>query len=402
MSDLVVKIGVLNQTISDMNSYKTSVASQISQVEYIKNNLSFKVKNQAAINADLNSLINELKLEKTYITAIESRMREIVAKYKLYESKITSNMGKSVSKASFKDVTGDSLGNFDDIVKETYSQDNVETPDIDWSVIWKFVSEAGIIGSIVGGAGEFITASDETTAETVEKWLKLVKSGNTVFEKIVKASGKADWTDDLFGLQKNTAKSFVDSIDDSLSSYNVQENAKIGISKWLGAALTLGVNACENYDEFGGVTARGVAETVVETGIDIGKNIVLSAAVTAALGAGTPAMVVGGVAVGIGWGLDKISEKVTGKKLTEFVSDSIIDNAERKIENAKIAVKVTADIANKAANKTMEVANQVGEAVGEATEKLGNAIENGVKNVGNAVMGAAGNLTASWKKAFAW
>lgn len=232
-----------------------------------------------------------------------------------------------------------------------------ESKGVDWmSLLWKGVGTAGAVGKGVSTIGKFLTG-DKTAAA----WAGLVSGGWSTGWKIGKAvkkcTGNADvkWYKEIFGFNKD---SFLKSI--KTSNLSPSQKAYHGVGKGIkgtlrefktsaGAAKQVGgiilsgiTNAISNYEEFGEFTGRAAAETFMETVVDWGKDLLIGAGVTAAFaaaGVAAPAIAVGAATVAISVGVDWISEKVFGKKLTETVSDAILDGAEWAVDKVKTGAK---------------------------------------------------------------
>lgn len=113
-------------------------------------------------------------------------------------------------------------------------------------------------------------------------------------------------------------------------------------SKWVDRLCD---TASSNYEEYksGEISgARAVVETFMETAIEAGKgklvNGLVKAAFTAICVTNPPGIVVTAAATVVTWGLDWVSEKLTGKKVTEAVSDFLIDTGEKVVKNVGKAV----------------------------------------------------------------
>ena len=103
--------------------------------------------------------------------------------------------------------------------------------------------------------------------------------------------------------------------------------------------------ASSNYEEYktGEISgARAVVETLLETVIEKGKgklvNGLVTAAFTAICATSPPGIAVTAAVKVVTWGLDWVSEKLTGKKVTEAVSDFLIDTGEKIVKNVGKAV----------------------------------------------------------------
>lgn len=232
-----------------------------------------------------------------------------------------------------------------------------ESKGVDWmSLLWKTVGTAGAVGKGVSTIGKFLTG-DKTAAA----WAGLVSGGWSTGWKIGDAVKKCSknpevkWYKEIFGFNKNsflksTQVSKLSRSQKALRGWNEGFDKTLreletgaGRVKQVGSIVFSGIsNFISNYEEFGGITGRGVAETVMETAVDWSKNLLIGAGVTAALaaaGVAAPAVAVGLATVAVSVGIDWISEALTGKKFTEAVSDAILDEQKRIIDKAITGAK---------------------------------------------------------------
>lgn len=235
-----------------------------------------------------------------------------------------------------------------------------ESKGVDWmSFLWKGVGTAGAVGKGVSAVGKVLTG-DKTAAAWAgfvsDGWSTGWKVGDAV--KKCKENTDVKWYKEIFGLNKN---SFLKSI--KASNLSPSQKALHGLSKGIkgtvrefktaaGRAKQVGgivlsgiTNAFGNYEEYkkdGISVGRAVAETITETAVDWGKNLLIGAGVTAAFaaaGIAAPAVAVGAATVAISIGVDWVSEKVFGKKLTETVSDAVLDGVEWVADKVKTGAK---------------------------------------------------------------
>lgn len=372
MSEIVVKSRFFNSAIKDLNNYSTNISLQINQIKAVRNNLPFEMQNSRKVRANLDTVISELTEEKKRLQDTGTALENVLIRYGNTEQDINSLfVGKGVAVKWTNSATESDTG------KDT-SKNADDKKIFDIGDFWKIVAEMGIIGAFGAAFGDFITTETETNADIVKKYLNFIKTGNKGVGRAIEAAGKADWAKRLFGIHSSEAKSFTEAWKSEWGKYSVKDNKAIGISKRLGALLTFGVNACDNYNEFDGkITTRSVSETVLETGIDLTKGVAATALVTAAIG-GAPAVVIGAGAVAVTWAADAAFKAITGKDFTETVSDVVLDFVEDPIGQSKKAVQ----------------------SVRKAKKWVGKKIDEGLSNAGKGVKKFGESIAAGWRLAF--
>ncbi len=274
----------------------------------------------------------------------------------------------------------------------------------------KIVGGAGIIGSAVSVGwsvkehfGDLVNGDKNKRISAVgglaKDFYSTIKLLNTTVSSTQKCEklfrmlpGQAAKTGlkKAFGLQKVStlfpngyvSKSFYNNFHklDSITDAYTKGGMKSALA-YAGTAMDLVCNGVSNYQEMkeGKISkGRAVAETVTETAIDVGKDWLIATAVTAGIatltaGAAPVVAVAAGTAVvsmGLDWACQKLTKKFMGeeKKVTEFVSDAVLDGAKYAYDKGKEIVKSVGEKATKAKEV---VGNAVGNATKAATKKLG-------------------------------
>lgn len=224
-----------------------------------------------------------------------------------------------------------------------------------WDDLWKFVSEAGFGGAIIGTIGQQLTGGNTAWQKRVLQVLSgAAKAGRGIAKGFTETG--FDWKR-LFGTNVDVEEklSFGGAIDKELSKYSFKNAETVGDKiavgcKWAGTVLTVLTTGWDNYEEAGGqFTGRMVGETVIESGVKIVAGIGAGALATMLLPVGAPAVIVGVTTVGITWAVDKVCEWATGgKNLAETISDGVMDFAESAKDHLEKAGRSIGDAVSSA------------------------------------------------------
>ncbi len=231
--------------------------------------------------------------------------------------------------------------------KGTSGNTNRIPKDKDWSTLWDLVGTAGVVGQTISMIGKVLTGNKSLSAVWAEFVLDAWDMGWGI-EDVVKTCIKepdAKWYKEIFGMGKGAlgkiAKANLSWSQKASHGFNsVWKNTMrefkttAGCAKQVGGIVFSGVvNAIDNWKEYkeNGISiGRMAAETVTETAVDWGKDMLIAAGVTAAFaaaGIAAPAVAVGVATVAISAAADWVCKEVFGKKLTETVSDAVLDGA---------------------------------------------------------------------------
>ncbi|MDR1600493.1 MAG: hypothetical protein LBS11_11605 [Oscillospiraceae bacterium] len=246
----------------------------------------------------------------------------------------------------------------------------------------KFGEKAGVISSglaplwaalLLNSSGEWLDGSAIGLAKILKGDLKAGEALVKILgEDMKKLAGNHDimpeakWWNKLFGLDdffegaatrgiaglgENTSFALNKKITElNLFPTDAVTGAKQGFSasaalKWGGIAVSGIISGFENWDEFkdqgGWGNARFYAETVGETAVSWVTDTLIAVGAAAAIGAvfgAAPVIAVAAATVGVSMFLDWASEKLTDKKLSELISDTVIDGAVAAYEHATNAV----------------------------------------------------------------
>ena len=326
MAQFSIKTGQANREIGSEKNLVTDISSVEDKIRGVKTNLRWKVASREQIRNRLGKVLGRAEDCKRDMKGLQKGLEDVVTQYTATENKL--------------------LGNTDEKA-------------VDWKeFITDVVAEGGVAGSGLKILGEVVNAVKEPSAEN---WVSAIKDGwDTAW----------DLGDNVKKITDGTHVSWMDwlglTADDALkgiagSSMSALDKAKHGAAsagfkhalrefktpggcvKAVGGLVLSGIaNGISNYQEYGGMTGRAVAETVTETAVDWGKDILIAAGVTAACaaaGVAAPAIAVGAATVAISVGADWVCKQVTGKGVTELVSDGILDGGTWVVKKAGDGIK---------------------------------------------------------------
>ncbi|MBO5373345.1 MAG: hypothetical protein J6A75_11620 [Lachnospiraceae bacterium] len=370
MATVYVEWNRLRNQGNALAANEKSLSLYAAKVNSVNAQLRYKT-NYSGVTKALGNIASGIQRQAGIMQKMVIQLESISGAYKTAEGEITAQKPVVVTaiKASSINVSGIKSK---EISTTKWSKNNEK---FDWklgSLLWKSIGKFGAAGNIVAAFGEMMT--EGINAKTVISGSSKVL--NIVGEVAKNAdSKKPNYMEVLFGkwekggalksvqdFAKNSGQTittkwgvFGTSLKKQISEFlpssckTVGDKVKI-CTKWGGVILSGVTNAISNKKEMeteGISTKRAVAETITETAVDVGIGMVATAAATALLGATAPAVMVGAAAAGAVWAADAatryLTKKITGseKKLTELVSDTILDAAEavEKIKNnAKKAV----------------------------------------------------------------
>ncbi len=313
MAQFSVKQNNIDSVIDAERKLVSELCRLESEVRSVRNSLGFQIAAKANIRNRLNNAVTSLSVQRIAMSDMRSALQDTINAYNRTENTILGNL--NIENVKVQHASEDSY-------EEETDQKKV---DLEW--LWKGVGIFGPIGKICSGTGK-LTVGDKGTTTTWAKAVKDVGKGTLGLVKATKETNtKVDWLKHAFGFNEKP----------------LETEIKIKGSDVVFSAI---VNAAGNYEEYktGAITAdRAVAEWVTETALDVGKDALIAAGVSAAFTAlgvvGAPAIAVTAATVVISTGVDWLCEKITGQKLTETVSDFVLDTAEAGLNVVKTGAK---------------------------------------------------------------
>lgn len=348
MAQFSVKPDNAKRTIIDEERLIRELAALEDEIRHISNSLGFRVMSSANIRGRLQGAADRVDNHRNSMSNMKNALGDSLNKYNNTENAILGNLIVGNMK-----IIGQSGG------------EHATNEKFDWvSPFWDLVGSVGVVGGTIGAFGEFLTSGKVPGARWNELFKDIWDVGWDIGDVVKKCRGDASvsWAKEIFGLNPDTALKSIESeilsdigrtqkfkygfqagIKDTLEDFSTG----VGRAKQIGGIILSGaVNAFENREEYkrGEISAgRAVAETITETAVDWGKDLLIGAAVTAgfaAAGIAAPAVAVGAATVAVSVAADWVCEKVCGKKLTEAVSDAILDGAEKVVDGIKTGAKV--------------------------------------------------------------
>lgn len=355
MAQFSVKTNNVRTTIDAESNLVRELESLEREIRNARNSLGFQVASKANIRNRLNVTANKVSEHKSSMNGMNVALQNVVSRYERAENMNIGNMNVGNVKIQNATEIGYESSGYSEGTKE-----NQKPKDLDW--LWKVTGVFGAGGKGISMIGKFMTSDKEPAAKWSGLFSDIWKTGWKVADTVKTCKKHTDisWWSAFFGTNKNT---FLKNIQDAKLDWKTKAshgwNKGIkgtlrefktagGLVKQVGAITLSGItNAVSNYKEYvesnGKMSVgRAVAETFTETAVDWGKDLLIGAAVTAgfaAAGVAAQVFVVGLATVALSAGADWISEKLTGKKLTEAVSDFVLDKVETGAK--KVKEKVT-------------------------------------------------------------
>ena len=347
MAQFSIKPDNVQKTVTDEEKFICELVGIEDEIHRINNSLGFRVTSSAQIRSRLNGAADRIGGYQSHMSSMKSALSEVVNVYSSTENAIIGNLNVGDAK-----IGGESGGQ------------NVTNDKFNWvSPFWDLVGSAGVVGGAIGAWGEFLTSSKVPGARWSELFKDTWNTGWDIFDVVKTCRGdtSVNWAKEIFGLNTDTALKSIETeiLSDVSGAQKLKSGFRAGIKDTLGdfktgagtakqvggIILSGAVNSFENMEEYksGEISVgRAVAETITETAVDWGKDLLIGAAVTAgfaAAGIAAPAVAVGAATVAVSVAADWVCERVCGKKLTEAVSDAILDGAEKVVDGFRTGAK---------------------------------------------------------------
>ncbi|MCM1538413.1 MAG: hypothetical protein NC254_08450 [bacterium] len=338
MEKFNVTLSCLMQRVEEEQKMAGTLAKLATDILVVNTSLSLQMRGRENLKNVLQQLAGEVNRYSSGMRTLYSVLSNVRSEYGKTEQHICEKTGiQPVGKAQ-AEVLG------------AHAEIDVESKDAgktDCSLLWKAVGAAGPMGKAVSTVGRVVTSDKDPTETLLNGVSDVWKTGWSIADTVKKCKKDTSisWLQAGLGFDssiESLSKSNLSSMERALHGKDkvikgMQRKLKTTrgrVKQGGGIILSAAVNAVSNYKEYqtGAISAqRAVAETVTETTVDWGKNLLIDAAVTAgfaAAGIAAPALVVGVATVAVSVAVDWVSEKICGKKLTEVVSDCILDGAE--------------------------------------------------------------------------
>ena len=312
MAEFCVRIAGMERAAGSFQEYGQRVGDLHSELLQIRNGIQMKGGSGEAIREQVSQISHALAGESSGAFQLSTALARAASAYQTSENRIL-----DIETAAGYGL-GEAAPNVDPATGPAGEETNWWAKTLEG--IFKGIGELGVSGS---------------TAALVVNWLlygvmdeipglNAGKDLGKVLGKLGEAAEKLSEEDILKLAEK------LDVDEDQLKAVLKKIGGSKGFLGKIGAGLsgtfTGLLNVSENYDEFGGITWRGSAETVLETVIDVAADWALPVVGSAAAGLiGAPAAAGAVVISVLWWGADTVIEAVSGRDMTEIVTDFIID-----------------------------------------------------------------------------
>ena len=333
MPEFMINPKLMMSVEGDLDTIRQSMGQYCQRVNSIKGSLQIE-----QVKPVLSKACEQMQQEQKNLEVLNEKLKEILQQYVNTETKIA---GTKITSQKTSDQAAGGGKN-----EPWYA-------GWDKATVKALLDMLGKAGDLGKGAAlpiamlKMLVDQDELTPKDIGALLKGM--GNSAMQIILDDPNNVDLKK-FFGLDQyktiattsgtkwaNAMKTFKDTWKGAMNP------AKgTNVAGWVFSAIA---NGFSNYEEFGGITGRGIAETITETVIDVAKGAALTAGVAAVVaaspfvgGALATTAVVGGTVVAITAVSDFVCKKITGKPVTELVSDTILDTAEKAVDAVKPAL----------------------------------------------------------------
>lgn len=378
MEKYTVTLSGLTQRIEEEQKMAGTLTKLAANILVVSTSLSFQVQRRENLKNTLRRLVDEVDYYSSGMREMHAALSNVRSEYEKTERQICRQSHES----TVGEVRAEFLGVHAEIDGESEGSEKA-----DWSLLWKAVGGAGPVGKAISTIGQVVTGNNGSTtaweidcglfsiSSSTATWMKGASDAWSTGWKIAdtvkkcKKDPSISWLEAALGLNKNSFLKGMSQSNLSLAERVMHGKDKVlkglqrelkttkGRIKQVGSTVfSFAVNAVSNYEEYvtGAISLqRAAAETVMETAVDWGKNLLIDVAVTAgfaAAGIAAPVLVVGAATVVVSAAVDWVSEKLCGKKLTEAVSDCVLDGAEAVADWTVSTIKTGADKIKKGAS----------------------------------------------------
>lgn len=354
------------ETLTGQSELEKTLKGLYREVENVRTGLTYRIAGQEAIAARLRTAAEQINKEAISTGAMRSGLMEVIARYEQTESGNLDRLG--AEKTSVQQAGNAEAGS---MTSPSWFQ------DFKWDnfMVKELANLVGPFGFVFSGGQKL---AEGKWANAVNEVVKSLGKG----AKVLIDKPKAEWFDNLFGLNTKYADGTGPTFWEGLGDFSSKGKAVGTVAKW---ATALADSFIKNKEEFGADNwgGRFWAETAVETGISLGEGAAVAVgvgAVAAALG-GAPAIAIGAATVGatmlIDWGLDNIVSWATGGSQTswkEAASDFICDTGEKIVEAVGPVITKTVDTVKGVVKTGVDF-------VADAGKKAMNAVGDGFNKV---------------------
>lgn len=269
MSELTVKIGIMNQCVSSEQDIAKRINSIAGDIDNIRRGLSFNIRSRARINEQLVTLNKFCQTNASHVKNLHKVLSDAVVTYSNAEKNVCNNVnGISSTAAAWAGTVGDAV---------TGTVEKSENTEKHW---WDKLFDINLkdVGKIIGNFGTVGKFGQMLLSAISGDGIGTVKNAFS----LVGTAAKAGWSD-MFNLKMGEWKN----LKETLGEYSLKTGSKTAaVAKWAGTALTFAGSFVDNYNEYGGDLSNGniYLETVLETAVSTGLQFAVGAGVTAVAG----------------------------------------------------------------------------------------------------------------------
>lgn len=387
MAYIKVDIKKLGQLESQLNRIPSVISSTASTVRSVRSGLDWDVACEAGIDSTLRRIASDLDACKS---RMQNTVRFVDSAVQQYNKVEYGEIRVSGSGGNYTSVLADMRTNLSCLEQAMNSDDGNKNLSLWDKFINLLPKPLDKLPEHLGVFGQLVTAMSAITSPAsigtvgATSLSELLKNGHSITSGIydlykntgdmLRLSRLSPGTafkcgvkkffgfEDAFKSAKLTISKAASYSTRFYNNFHKQLSSKLdaftsggakSVFAWAGVAITGIANTISNISEYkeGGMSkTRAVLETVTETALDVGTGIVVGSAVAAGIAAAVGSAPVLAVAAGtaaviaVGDFASKkitgfISEKLTGvreeKRLTEAVSDLVLDVGECAIKGAK-------------------------------------------------------------------
>lgn len=393
MSKYSIKYSSVKNRAATLKRFSDTLASYNGRIAAVESGMETRDSSMAALRASVQRRRNSIAQIASRAAKVSPAVESIVQLYEKADDDASVAFGNVTSAAP---GTGSSGSSGADKEKE-------------WTLekwLWEAIGGAGPVGAEVAffkALYDLITGGGGNVGKPASEAVKaLWDLGTNVFEFLGESGGsaKAEWAK-LFGLDliKLTDTTVAHQLKDFVGGA-AEHPVGTAVAKWGTVLLTGAVNFFDNFEEFGGVTGRGIGETVIETVVDVGLSIGMTALVGAGLAAlgvvSAPAVLVAAASAALVYGANAFVESKTGIDIGEHVADFVFDKLPEfgnwLGEQIGNGVKVLGDVASNTVKEVVNMANDVKDSVGKfatsVSDTVSNVVNDAVTGLGNAALNA--------------
>lgn len=345
MSEFMVKNFELQTNEDDLDKLARNLSKIQVRVNLIKNTLAFQIASSNSIRSRLNSVSEDIYEERQGVQRLSKGLQQIRLEYGNTENRICGQVQAKWAPSKLETFVVE--------FKENYSCRD-------------FLKGAGYVGTIYNlqddiknadGLKDYIKSGKDIAKfidDAADTYRRYQKIGNAVGGK----KSTVWWFKNITGLKSigrvskaknpitrfknnltNKTSPFRNQITDAIDGFKGKKGVGKAVASWAQVFTDGVLNWFDNKEEQANsngtmsnerVVAETVSETIIDTALTYGANAVVGAAVATVLGTtAAPAILVITISGVLTTEINAGVKALTGKTTTEWISDSILDCAEK-------------------------------------------------------------------------